>query len=416
LKPTQYFSSREPIGYAPHLNLRCAFLAFLLTTTVFMGIVPPRIVAQAWSEDGHMIVTSKAIDFLPTGWRQFFKAYESTLNQTSLYPDTIYKDLLADEKPRHFIDLEVWKPTDPSTGTLHLAVEEFTTDLADALKSGDWNSVMLYAGRVAHYVEDIHQPYHTTVNYNPNGLHSLLDESLAKYYGQMTIVTPSQVGALQPVSNLTDFIFSIARQSSSFLPLINSTLIDQGKTWSNELTTAIQNRTNSAIVDVARVWDTAIVRAGVAPPTLPVDNVLTVNLTGGSSSNGQLDSSEDANLLIFVSDKMGVGTLGTITAKLGTSQVTAEAVKMDISPMGKFNVNLPSSILQRYAGQQVTLSVSAVADGYPRADESIAISVLGGQSTPPLTLDGNTVIILLVVVALVAVLLGVAMIIRSRMS
>jgi hypothetical protein len=397
------------------LKKRCAFLAFLVVTMMLMAMMPQRFVAQAWSDEGHMIITSRAIDFLPTGWRQFFKAYESTLNQTSLYPDTIYKSLLTDEKPRHFIDLEVWKPSDPSTGTLHLAVEEFTTDLVNAMKSGDWNSAILYAGRVGHYVADIHQPYHTTVNYNPHGLHLLLDDSIANHYSQMTVVTPSQVGVLQPVSNLTDFMFSIARQSSSFLPVINATLIDEGMTWSDELTAIIQNRTNSAIVDVARVWDTAIVRAGVPAPTLPAENILTLSFTGGLPSNGALDPLKDAVFSIFVCDKMGVGTLGTATAKFGNGQVIAGAVESDISPMGKFSVKVPRAILQQYAGQQVTLSVSVVGNGYPQADKSITLSVAGGGGSIQLpTLDEGTLITVLVAVAVVALLLGAAMIIVSR--
>jgi hypothetical protein len=397
------------------LKKASVFLVFLLVASVLAASSPQPYLAQAWWDDGHMIITTKAIEFLPTGWRQLFSSYGSTLNQTTLYPDTVYRSLLADEDPRHFIDLEVWTPTNPETGTLHLAVEEFTTDLANAIKAGDWNSAILYAGRVAHYVEDIHQPYHATVNYNPHGQHSVLDASLAKYYSQMTIVTPAQAGVIQPVSNLTDFIFSIARQSSSFLPVINATLIDQGKVWSDELTAIIQNRTNSAIVDLARVWVTAITRAGVSAPSLPGSNLLSIAITGGMPSNGTLDPSKDADLALFVNDTLGVGALGTITAKLGSSQVIAGAIDLDPSPMGKFAVHIPRTTLQQFAGQSAVLSISVNSPGYSQVDKSVTLSVSGQSSAPPPQPSGDdTMYLLIIAVAVVALLIGGALVMRSR--
>jgi hypothetical protein len=336
--------------------------------------------AQAWWDVGHQVIASRAIDFLPAGWREFFSNYEWLINETTLYPDTVYRSIYSDEDPRHFIDLEVWTPSDPNTGTLHLAVEEFVQAMAEAMKAGDWNAVLLDAGRVAHYVADIHQPYHATVYYNPKGLHSVLDGSLQAHIAEMTLVKPDELGPLQPVSNLTDFVFSIARQSNSFLPVINRTLIDEGRPWSQELTSIIENRTNSAIVDVARVWVTAITRAGVQPPSVPPDNSLKVEVASGMPTNRTLDPAAPVSVGVFVSDKLGVGFIGSLTATLGSDALLASPINLDPSPQGKFSVYIPASLLAKHSGQSVTLRLTASGQAYQQVSVEFELDVLPSSS------------------------------------
>lgn len=336
--------------------------------------------AQAWWDVGHQVIASRAIDFLPAGWREFFSNYEWLINETTLYPDTVYRSIYSDEDPRHFIDLEVWTPSDPNTGTLHLAVEEFVQAMAEAMKAGDWNAVLLDAGRVAHYVADIHQPYHATVYYNPKGLHSVLDGSLQAHIAEMTLVKPDELGPLQPVSNLTDFVFSIARQSNSFLPVINRTLIDEGRPWSQELTSIIENRTNSAIVDVARVWVTAITRAGVQPPSVPPDNSLKVEVASGMPTNRTLDPAAPVSVGVFVSDKLGVGFIGSLTATLGSDALLASPINLDPSPQGKFSVYIPASLLVKHSGQSVTLRLTASGQAYQQVSVEFELDVLPSSS------------------------------------
>jgi hypothetical protein len=88
------------------------------------------------------------------------------LAETVTYPDTYYRESDPNESPRHFIDLEIWNPNDPSTGILPQAVEEFTGEMESAIRAKDWNSMFIDAGD-CHYMADVTQPYHTTVNYDP---------------------------------------------------------------------------------------------------------------------------------------------------------------------------------------------------------------------------------------------------------
>ena len=113
-----------------------------------------------------MVITTTACKFLPSPWKQVFQYYGGLLNETTLYPDS-YRETDQNEAPRHFIDLEIWDPNRPETGTLPQAVEEFTTKMEQSIQARDWNVMFLHAGRIAHYVADLAQPYHTTVNYDP---------------------------------------------------------------------------------------------------------------------------------------------------------------------------------------------------------------------------------------------------------
>jgi hypothetical protein len=66
------------------------------------------------------------------------------LNQTVDYPDTYYRESDPNESSRHDIDLEVWSPSSPSTGTLPQAVEEFTAKMEYAIQTKDWNSMLIF--------------------------------------------------------------------------------------------------------------------------------------------------------------------------------------------------------------------------------------------------------------------------------
>ncbi len=249
-------------------NRRSIIIALLLTCLIPINFATP---IQAWSIKSHAILTTVASKILPEPWKAFFRQYEGLLNQTTAYPDTLYRQSDPKEAPRHFIDLEIWNPNDPSTGTLPQAVNEFTLKMEASIKVKNWNQMFIEAGRLAHYMADACQPYHTTVNYNPvtrDGvpLHAVLDSSLAVHFSELHLLSPSEVGTVNAVNNLTQFAFSIAVQSHSFLPIINRILIDEGLSWSPELTRIIENRTNVAMIAVAKVWVTAIVNGGASPP------------------------------------------------------------------------------------------------------------------------------------------------------
>jgi hypothetical protein len=293
--------------------------------------------AFAWSVEGHQLITTHAVELLPAPWRQFFGYYDWFLTEAASYPDTYYRSTDSNEGPRHYVDLEIWNPNDRSTGTLPQSVEEFALKMQTALEAKDWNSAFLFAGRVAHYVEDDTQPYHTTVNYNPTnkmgvGLHSVLDSSIIAHISEINILQASEIGALTPIDNLTAFVLNMAYDSHSFLPAINRTLIDEGLDWSPELTRIIENRTNTAIIAVARVWQTVITRANAFAPEIRAGNqlfIITENVT--QSDNGL------TLIRLRVIDSLGIRTYANVTLTTDKSIFRGQVANA-IPPIGEYIV------------------------------------------------------------------------------
>jgi hypothetical protein len=228
----------------------------LAIMALYMGVLR----VESWGGSGHVIIASKACRLYPGDWGDFFRHYEWLINETVAYPDTFYKGRGPAESPRHYVSLEVWSPDRPETGTLPFAVEEYTRSMSKAIRIGDWNKLLLDAERLSHYVSDICQPYHCTLNYNPRSksgiqLHSVLDGAIIAHLSEIRLISAVEP---QVIMNRTEYVLFLARQSHSFLTEINHTLIDQDKPWSPQLTEIIENRTNTAVAATVNVWHTAV--------------------------------------------------------------------------------------------------------------------------------------------------------------
>jgi hypothetical protein len=362
-------------------------------------------------------MTKHAIEWLPSPWKQVFAYYDWYLAEAVAYPDTLYKGADPYEAPRHYIDLEVWNPTDPSTGTLPQAVEEFTHQMQLAIEAGDWNNALLLAGRVAHYVEDVTQPYHSTVNYNPTnkegvGLHSLLDSSLVAHLSEIQIQTAPSINTITPVENLTEFALSMAAQSHSFLPIINQTLIDDGLDWSPQLTKIVENRTNTAITAVARVWYTAIERANSRAPDIPAPNQLSIIL-----ENASLTDNAPVVVRLRVVDTLGVSTYADVTLRTGNATFRGQVANV-IPPVGEY-------VIVSETGLHLGDSVTAQREGY--IGTATAVNITIAQPTSPSqqmttvisseTRSSRSTVPTVTVVALIVMLTGIlALVVLHRTS
>jgi hypothetical protein len=348
-------------------------LLILIIVIILLRTVPVPI--SPWSLDGHQVMTKHAIEWLPSPWRQFFTYYDWFLADAVAYPDTHYRGADPNEAPRHYIDLEVWSPEDPSTGTLPQAVEEFTSQMQLAIEAGNWNDAFLFAGRVAHYVEDDTQPYHTTVNYNPVnkagvGLHETLDSSIMARLAEIQIQTPSRAEELTPIENLTEFALGIAVQSHSFLSIINQTLIDEGLDWSPELTEVIENRTNTAIAAVARVWYTAIARANPTAPEIPQPNELSVIIESASPMDDGL-----VTIRLRVADSLGVNTYADVALKTSNAIFRAQVANA-IPPVGEY-------VIVSETGLHPGDALEAERDGYVGASVVLNVALTNTASESP---------------------------------
>jgi hypothetical protein len=304
-----------------------------------IGILPCPV--AAWSIDSHPIIANAATELLPNPWREFLEYYEWLLNETTAYPDTYYRESDPNEGPRHYIDLETWSMNDPSTGTLPQAIDQFTIQMESAIRANDWNSMFLDAGRIAHYMADATQPYHTTLYYDPQtkngvGVHQLFESAAAAHLSEFRLVSPADVGVIEPISNVTAFVLDAAIQSHSFLSYINRTLIDEGLEWSPELTKIVENRTNTAIIATARIWYTAIVRSHSSPPELPKVNDLSITI-----ESMILNSTSYGVIRLHVVDSLGVKTRADVSLSVDGSTFRGQVANI-VPPVGEYVIAVPS--------------------------------------------------------------------------
>lgn len=353
-----------------------ARLVLALFCILQIVILPYR--AAAWSIEAHSAIANAAIQLLPSPWRQFFGFYTGLLAETATYPDIYYRESDPNESPRHFIDLEIWNPNDPSTGTLPQAVEEFTGEMESAIRAKDWNSMFIDAGRISHYMADVTQPYHTTVNYNPQtrngvGAHQLFESTSLAHLSEIRMVGSADVRPIIPISNVTDFVIETAVQSHSFLSSINRTIIDEGLDWTPELTKILENRTNTAIIASARIWYTAVVRSNSPPPELPKVNELSIVVESIA-----LNSTDYGVIKLHVTDALGVKTRANVSLSADGSTFRGQAANT-VPPLGEYVIAVPS------AAYNANLVVTAQKEGYKPATVTIAASASTPTSSTPLT-------------------------------
>ncbi|MCB2154513.1 hypothetical protein KQI84_06475 [bacterium] len=162
---------------------------------------------NAWGGDGHRYVNEAAIDDLPAemfddGSGNAFDDWRDFLITNSTRPDSIKSDD-SSESPRHWCDADLLidtypYPFDNMPRDLDNYIAVFGRDngvnqwdgyrdhydgLVVAFRMRNWNAAYRVAADLGHYVADLNQPFHTTVNYNGQltgnyGIHSRHESSL----------------------------------------------------------------------------------------------------------------------------------------------------------------------------------------------------------------------------------------------
>lgn len=166
-------------------RLRRGFGLALGLSTLVMTASP----AFAWGRMGHSIVGRAATELAEEG-RLFWSANEDSIQQFSNTPDTAWKSgpSAADEKPTHWFHLDFYSPQggalpsffkvyaevlkhyDEATvidnGSATWRVQQFYLDALKHLRSSRYLEAVQLAGAMSHYIGDLAQPLHVTVNYD----------------------------------------------------------------------------------------------------------------------------------------------------------------------------------------------------------------------------------------------------------
>jgi len=187
--------------------------------------------AFAWGFAGHRLIMRHAIELLPPELKPFFEKYHDEIVVRVVDPDT-WRSVGWEDDPNHFVDfgakeygpypfqalpreygaalekfgettlkrngLLPWREAE-EFGNLRRTFEEFKRE------SPYTNSnVVLFAAVASHYIQDAHQPFHATENYDGQqtgkyGIHNRFERDLIERYEPRLTLKPAPVHLISSV-------------------------------------------------------------------------------------------------------------------------------------------------------------------------------------------------------------------------
>jgi hypothetical protein len=233
-------------------------LAAIVVLASILGVPAP---AGAWGFAGHKLIMRRAIDLLPPAMKPFFDQYREEIVVRATDPD-LWRTAGWEDDPNHFLDFGVPEyGKDPFTelpreygaaiekfgmptlrrygllpwreaeefGNLRRSFESFKKNAAYA--SSD---VVLFSGVAGHYIQDAHQPFHASDNFDGvqtgnNGIHARFERDLIERFESRLRLNPAPA---TPIANPRDFAFDTLMASYRLVPSILQA-DDEAKTGKN---------------------------------------------------------------------------------------------------------------------------------------------------------------------------------------
>jgi hypothetical protein len=209
-----------------------AFVSTLVTTSP----------AFAWGFAGHRLIMARAIDLLPPDLKPFFERFRDEIVVRVVDPD-LWRNVGWEDDPNHFVDFGM-----PQLGPYPFAglpreysqaLEKF--GIADLKRIGmlPWreaemfgnlrrgfesfnrpalyatSDVVLFAAVTSHYLQDAHQPFHASNNYDgqltgQSGIHTRFERDLIEKFSSRLVLSP---GPVKPILNARDRSFDVLIES-----------------------------------------------------------------------------------------------------------------------------------------------------------------------------------------------------------
>ncbi len=253
----------------------------------------------AWGTAAHRLVANWAVETLPPEIRDFFEANRQTIIDHSNDPsEWTKKDRY--ERMRHYIFLDHYGlfpyPKLPHAykaavalygkgrvgrdGVLPWQVGEYSLKLTVDLRTQNWEGAKLDAAALAFYVADVHDPLHTTSNYDgqligQTGLEERFGVRLVERYSSFFMVHP---GNATQIGDPTEHAFESALEANSWVDRILFADMrvrrdrpgydeDYLEKFYNQVSPEVIEELNTAARDTGSYWYTAWVNAG--RPQLP---------------------------------------------------------------------------------------------------------------------------------------------------
>jgi hypothetical protein len=208
----------------------------LLASCTFVLVVFAPASVFAWGFAGHKLIMRRAIEILPPELKPFFDRFKDEVVMRVTDPD-LWRNVGWEDDPNHFVDFGVreygaypfqalpreygaalekfgattlrrngllpWREAE-QFGNLRRAFEEFKRDSPYAT-----SNVVLFSSVAAHYIQDAHQPFHATDNYDGaqtgnNGIHARFERDLIERFESRLKLTPA---APTPIASARDAAF-----------------------------------------------------------------------------------------------------------------------------------------------------------------------------------------------------------------
>jgi hypothetical protein len=262
--------------------------------------------AFAWGFAGHRLIMRRAIELLPPELKPFFEKYQDEVVVRVVDPDT-WRNVGWDDDPNHFVDfgareygsypfqalpreygaalekfgeatlkrngLLPWREAE-EFGNLRRSFEEFKRE-APYTNS----NVVLFSAVASHYIQDAHQPFHASANYNGqqtgnDGIHNRFERDLIERYQSRLTLRPPPV---KTIGNVRDAAFDALLGSYLLVdPILKADkdALGSGDTYNeayfdrffSAVKPALEQQLSAAITATASVIVTAWEQAG--RPTL----------------------------------------------------------------------------------------------------------------------------------------------------
>jgi hypothetical protein len=205
--------------------------------------------ASAWGFAAHRYIMGRAIDLLPAELKPFFERYRDEIVVRAVDPDQ-WRTVGWEDDPNHFVDFGMKElgpyPFDELPREYGAALEKFGQALLARIGRLPWreaeefgnlrrgfegfaregqyapNDVVLFAAVASHYVQDAHQPFHATNNYDGQltgngGIHARFERDLFERFQSKLIVNPAPP---TPIRNARDAAFDALLASYTLVDAI----------------------------------------------------------------------------------------------------------------------------------------------------------------------------------------------------
>ncbi len=206
--------------------------------------------ADAWGFAAHRLIMARAIDQLPPELKPLFERFRADMLVRVTDPDT-WRNVGWEDDPNHFVDFGApeygaypftalprdhnaalerfgavvlerngtlpWREAE-MFGNLRRAFEEFRQQAPYTT-----SNTVLFAAVAAHYLQDAHQPFHATINYDgrqtgQRGIHSRFERDLFERYESRLRLDPGPPVAIASIRDFTfDVLLSSYRQVDAIL-------------------------------------------------------------------------------------------------------------------------------------------------------------------------------------------------------